>query len=255
MINKLSLRNVMKNNDPIHNELAEISQTVGAVPKVVPYQIPPGYFEALPAKILAKLKSEQVSEIDAELESLSPLLKGISKKMPFSVPPGYFNDLSKSVEDVIAEDITLSTTLAQLKSVNPYRVPEGYFEALPDGLVKQIVGKKTAKIVEINRNRRWLNIAVAALIAGVVASGAFLFLNKPSGGPIVSLTNESIERISDNDIIQYLEQETPSVDYQTASVDMDDEAIKDMFADISDQELQQYIDQYGSSANENTLVN
>ena len=55
-----------------------------------PYEVPTGYFEQLPEKVLSLVKIAGEKEVHAELEGIAPLLNKISKQGPYEIPRGYF---------------------------------------------------------------------------------------------------------------------------------------------------------------------
>lgn len=59
-----------------------------------PYQVPQGYFDNFAASVLQRIKAGEAKSAKEELETLSPLLSGLGKKMPFSTPDNFFEELS-----------------------------------------------------------------------------------------------------------------------------------------------------------------
>jgi hypothetical protein len=76
-------------------ELSLISPYLSSIDKVLPYQLPKGYFEELDPGF-AMVDDEK------EISVLSPLLGSLKKEMPYAVPSGYFENIkspaSKTVE-------------------------------------------------------------------------------------------------------------------------------------------------------------
>ena len=208
------------------------------------YQVPGGYFDALPETILQRIlesakagaefsgpgKIVSGDDAAAELASISPLLSGISKKSPFGVPENYFAELSgklisetKSPEAV--QDVPLSVPVQDVRDSAPVQ----------------------AKVVMGRFSRRILQYAAAAVISGLVITAGFFFLNRQGQDQqLVSAKGleEKTEQASDTDILKYLEDQPLTVsDLQliNSELDINDDAIPDMLADVSDEELQQYV--------------
>ena len=119
----------MNNRETIVNELKELSPVLAQSNPYVPYQVPMGYFEELPEKILGLVHS---------VNNGSPILEK-AKQNPFNVPSGYFENLADSIlERIKAIEIgspkdeiqALSPLLGKLDNKNLYHVPAGYFDEL-----------------------------------------------------------------------------------------------------------------------------
>lgn len=241
----------MQARSTILNELREISPTVAAISPENTYLVPQGYFEGLAATIMARIKADQLSP-EEELETLSPLLKGLGKKLPFEVPQGYFTELSetvvggvKAIDFVKGEVQHISPLLETLRHNNVYEVPAGYFDSLAGNILNKVKGRQPAKVVSMGR--KVMRYAVAAMVAGVMAIGAWWYFSPEKGNQIVA----SVEKISDDsgvseeEMAKYLENETltaaitPAVENE--ELDMDAADVKEMLSDVSDDELQQYL--------------
>ena len=269
MLNKNHLIDVEKIN-PITEELQDLGSMLGKFPSVTPYQapagyfagfpslmyslvaekelpetlkgittayqVPDGYFDSLPQTILQKIRESDsagaelagapgiVSEEDAfaELSTLSPLLSGISKKPPFEVPENYFAELSgKLISGTRSSEV-------------------GIMEA-------QVPAPVQAKVVTGMFSRRVLQYAAAAVISGlVITAGFFLMSRQSQDQQLVSEKGleEKTEQTSDADILNYLADQPLSVsDLQliNSEAEINVDAIPDMLADVSDEELQQYV--------------
>lgn len=223
------------------------------------YQVPAGYFDQLSDTILNKVRALDKGSVTEELEALSPLLSGLNKKLPFSIPEGYFNELpanvtdaAKAIELVNVELENLSPMMNSLKGVNVYEVPSTYFESLPEILVQKAKQQQPAKMVSMTFTRRVMQYAVAAVMTGLIIMGGWKFFNTQE-----SPTELSIASISETEIIQYLESNGDNVEpvlttTTEESIDLSADDMKEMLADISDEELQLYVDQAGGN---NSIIN
>ena len=223
-----------------------------------PYQAPAGYFDNLPATMLNRIKADTVQQADEELEMLSPLLKQIGKKMPFSTPAGYFNELTENamagaqaIAFVNNELENLSPLMASLQRQQVYEVPAGYFEQLPNQVLKAVQQQQPAKVVSMRFTRRIMQYAAAAVVAGVLIVAGWMYLGKSDTGTTVPpVVAAKLEKISDDALENYIENQTvvpaeTAVPAGNAEIDAND--MKEMLADVSDEDLQQYIEKYSTS--------
>lgn len=154
-------------------ELAAISPVLAGMKRQLPFAAPPaGYFDELPAAILARVKasssekslglsegsvgtnaslelqerSETAISPSEELQGLSGVLANMDKKLPFSVPEGYFEGLGSGILDKLRsgldeEGISLP---GNIREKNPYTIPENYFQEFPGKLLDKIKHSETA---------------------------------------------------------------------------------------------------------------
>ncbi len=282
----------MEIRDNILSELREISPLVASISKQVPYTAPPsyfdglamqvmlrigleektgadplltiskeniykapeGYFDELAANILNRIKATETENVQEELELLSPLLGKLEKKNPFTPPAGYFDDLSKTItegvqaiEFVNEELENLSPLMNSLKEKNVYSVPQGYFDNFATETLSKIQ-HPPAKVISIGFGRKILRYAAAAVVVGVMTLGAYKIINPTTEVPFAAVTDKDLESFLDNNTINLAD--TSAV---TAVADINDDDTKDLLADVSDEELQQYLEQHGgTAANANT---
>lgn len=226
----------MKRSVEILNELREISPLLTELENINVFSVPQGYFTNLPQTILSKLNNDRsISFNGIEGDSLT-------------VPEGYFESLSSNIlnkikalqnESASEELKKLSPVLSSLQGTNVFRIPQGYFDELP-GEITQII-KPQAKVISIKfKNTVW-KIAVAAMMAGVIAVSSLWVSQKQIDNkigvalndkdiPAVAVSpsyksedqiNEAIEKLSDDDIIKYLQTTGNAADneFLTASIE------------------------------------
>lgn len=232
-----------------------------------PYSVPAGYFDQLAGNILARVKtSDEALTVQEELSMLSPLLSKFDKKLPFQAPAGYFSDLSDNVVsgvraiDFVNEELeNLSLLMAGLKDKQVYEAPAGYFEALP-GQVMDRVKKMNgpAKVVSIGFGRKLMYYAAVAAVIGIVAMGAWWFTGgKPDGGSInEAVASKEVDKLSTEELQSYLE-EIPvavPVDLLAANTkpEIEESDMSDLLQNVSDEEIQKYLDQNLLSKNTGT---
>lgn len=250
--------------DEVINRLKAIKQT--ALPfldpvQKNPFETPPDYFESLSDHVLNRIHALQASSPKEELEALSPLLVQIDKTPPFAKPGDFFEELPSDVLagvhaiDFVNHELeTLPLILSAINKENIYKVPDSYFNTLPLQILNKI-NQQQNRLISSDFKRRLIRYAMAALIAGVIAVGTWeFFQNKPTAINDNGLTGinkiSDTEKISDDEIVNYLEfnEDTLSENNNSNAVaDFKEEEVKELLADLSDAELQQYLDQHAAS--------
>jgi hypothetical protein len=196
------------------------------------FSVPEGYFESFATGVVQKLKSMVASETaDEELRSFFPHLHPLKGNV-FSVPDGYFESFADTVfqklktpESAEEELRRLSPMLYALKD-NVFSVPAGYFESLAENVTGRLQ-PKPARIVTMKKINSWWKYAAAAIVTGVIAVTSMqIFNSSPGIKGTKSIVTESgfsadvkasfqykteddlkagIAKLSDDDIIKYLE--------------------------------------------------
>ncbi|HEX6428027.1 MAG TPA: hypothetical protein VF008_10095, partial [Niastella sp.] len=224
-----------------------------------PYQVPQGYFEGLADNILQRIKATATDNVSDELEIISPLLSQIDKKMPFSTPAGYFDELgenaiagAQAIDFVNGALENLSPLMNGLRRMYVYEVPAGYFEQLPGEVLKAVKAQQPAKVVSMSFTRRVIRYAAAAVVAGLIITAGWLYLgNKTDSNGLPPKDVAKLDSISDEMLEKYLENQTPtpaetSIAVTASIEEIDANDMKDMLADVSDEDLQQYIEKYST---------
>jgi hypothetical protein len=243
----------MENRSTILNELRELSPVLAQTYLQHPYQAPEGYFEHLPETILNRVQSNDPGE---ELEMLSPLLKQIGKKTPFSMPEGYFSDLSDNAVagaqalDFVQDKLS-SPLLDSLKNKHTYEAPAGYFEQLPQQMLQQV---QPAKVVSMRFTKRIMQYAAAAVVAGVMIMAGWMFFGNnttATNGDLPPVVAANIDKIPDDMLENYIENQSILPAAENAIIasndDFDANDMKDLLADVSDEDLQRYIERYNTA--------
>jgi hypothetical protein len=226
-----------------------------------PYQVPADYFNNLPAIILNRVKTTATGDVKEETDIVSPLLGQIGKKMPFSTPAGYFEELGENAIagaqaiDFVNDALENGSPLTNgLKRMQVYHVPAGYFEQLPGQVLKAIKAQQPAKVISMSFTRRVLRYAAAAVVAGLIVTAGLFYLNNRGtrnvkGGEEVIVASKDLDSISDDNLENYLENQTAAPTGATLAANADEltaSDMKDMLADVSDEDLQQYIEKYST---------
>lgn len=206
----------MNRRKEILEELTDAAPNLAGIENQHPYSVPAGYFDSLSELILLRIKTEHAGSAADELEIVSPLLSGLSKKMPFSTPEGYFDSLQPAIP------------AAPAKTGEP------------------------ARVVKMFQPRRSFRLAAAAVTLGVIALATYFFFQRPAENQYAVKTDAEVQTelktkvnaLSENELANFVESVTVIASYDnnvTGEINEDD--VKLMLADISDQELQKFIDQ------------
>ncbi len=223
--------------------------------KASTFKLPSEYFEELPLAILNRIKSEELASDKDELEILSPLLGQLKKSVPFKLPKGYFDEFPSNIiagvnaiDYVNLELESQAPVMNDLKIKDAYKVPERYFDKLEDELIRTVKHRRKAPVISFNFNKKILRYGIAALVAGIMSIAAWNFYNNKQG---LNAGNEfaDIEKISNDEMINYLETTpvAPGENTATALFTMKEDDVKDILADVPDEELQQYLEQHAVS--------
>lgn len=257
---QLAAQILQKVTTPASNELPAVLANAGNTP----YAIPTGYFEGLADTILNRVKAEQAGSAQEELELLSPLLNKIGKKSPFSMPAGYFEELpenaisgAKAIEFVNEELENLSPLMSSLKDKQVYHAPAGYFENLAGAVLNKVKEQQPAKVIKMGATRRVMRLAVAAVVAGFIGIAGWLYVGSNDKGatgtpPVAAVETPAVPQdISDAELQNYLEGETSALAgtlaVNTVSSDINATDMKDLLADVPDEDLQKYLDQFSNT--------
>src|SRR5436190_4549865 len=246
----------MTQSNNILQKLRELKSLLANISLQNIYSVPTGYFESLPARMLDRIKAMDASNASEELSYLSPELNKISKLMPYAVPTGYFEGLGERIMDLVRESKDYQTAKEELENISPllsglrkqmpYSVPDNYFQTLNPEINK---GAKT-KVVSIT-SRKWYRYAVAAMIAGVIALGGFLFVsNKVNNTAEKKLArleksvDKEIKKTSDEDLKAFIQQFTDAgLNGEEKAFNVPKSEAKDMLKDVPDAELKKFLDE------------
>jgi hypothetical protein len=214
----------MNRRKEIADELKNIAPTLAGIDFQHPYRVPAGYFENLPEQVMLRIRLENASSAKEELEAISPFLSGLSKKMPFSAPEGYFDALTPRIR--VAENAS----------------------------------HEPALVVKMFQPRRTFRMAAAAVAIGIIGIAAWLIMREPATNPYATKTDMEVQEelknkvgeISENELAYYIEgNNNITFTDSTSMVEIGEEDVKLMLADIPDQELEKYLDQHSAKENYN----
>ncbi|MEO7531567.1 MAG: hypothetical protein ABIS69_09150 [Sediminibacterium sp.] len=239
----------MENKQEILQELQDISPLIAGIQAVNPFRVPEEYFAAFPGIVLEKVR----------IESL--LVGGTAGT--YAVPAGYFEGLSTSIlgkiktavfinNEVSAELEEVAALLNTISRQNVYTVPADYFTSVDFATAAKNV-KKEAKVVTLRIARKWMQYAAAAVMAGILVTGAFLYTdNNEDLGKITELPDVSsgLNKVSESDLVTYLDNPEHFVAAPAATSLASEEELVDVKNNIrrvSDEELNQYLKENAES--------
>ena len=239
-------------------DLVKQNVSVSTLPVTsTPFDVPQGYFENFADSMLSKVRALESGSASEEIAALSPLLQKLNRNNLYSVPEGYFEELPENITDgakaieLVNEELeNLSPMMSSLKGKNVYTVPSDYFERLPETILERASTGKSAKVISISFTRKITRYAAAAAVAGLIFLGGWQLLNtKPMSEMGSVASNEKVipSTVSDTEILKYLENdnatETETAVVPATSEELNPDEMKEMLADISDEELQKYAEQ------------
>lgn len=148
-----------------------------------------------------------------------------------------------------------SNILNQLKesSKELYEVPEGYFESFPAQMLEKVKAEPATRVIPFGK--RFFRYAAAAVVAGIITLGAWLWIKKPADPFTASQADKNVlqkvQQISDSEIAAYVENSALTASNEKIAaltdIDVNNEGPSLMLIHISDEELQQYLEEYKGS--------
>lgn len=241
----------MNNRNDILNELKDLNSSLPALNPPYPYTVPDGYFEELAASVLAKINGEQIVSASEELQNISPLLAGFSRKMPYSLPQNYFESANLSF---ITQEEELPVNLASLDRTMPFEIPFSYFETLPQVILSKVT-KPKAKVISISK--RWMRVAVAAMITGMIALSGYLYFNNNNS---ISVDNpqwvaKTLKNVETKELDEFIQMTDVSVAKNIASPQANAAEVKALLQDVSNEELETFLEELPAEDEEIILLN
>jgi hypothetical protein len=231
---------IMENKKEILAELRSISPLIADIQGRNPFVVPEGYFSTLPDALFEKIRLESFLT--------NPSVNA------YEVPAGYFEELPEKVLSTIKSDIAVTAITEELDEVAPflntinrkeiYTVPAGYFAEADFSTAVQTVKNET-KVVRFAR--RGMQYAAAALIAGILVTGAFLYTesNHTNAEKNEYLdVSSGLNTVSEMELVTYLDNPehfvaAPAATSLASETDLVD--VKNNIQRLSDEELTQYL--------------
>jgi hypothetical protein len=221
----------MENRATILKELEGFAPVLAAISSEMPYKTPENYFDNLPDNI--------------SVEAFLAMISGTT----FTISADYFNTFADRVlrkinQQKVSEELQeISPFLAKLSKENVYKIPQHYFNSLQS--LEAVKVENKVKSISTRFVSKWISYAAAAVITGVLITGAYMYTNHKGN---FDLTNE-INKVSDDELQNYLSlsiahpaavanEETTSNINAPETLD-----VKQEMQFVSDEELQEYINE------------
>lgn len=252
----------MKSSKEIFDELNNFSSLLAGIEKKNIFSVPEGYFNLLAIDILKKINTNSF------------------KPDKLTVPEGYFENLSSSVlkkirslnDDPEQELKTLSPMLYSIQNENIFEVPSGYFRNLQNEILDKIITKPETKVVQLKKRDSVWKYAAAAVVTGIIGLSSLTIFNTSRQSPVSKATelsvssstqtasqfkneqeiNTAIAKLSDEEIIKYLESTGTEVDNEVLATSIDENelpATKDYLLD--EKTLDLYLDKIDQKGAQN----
>jgi hypothetical protein len=233
------------------------------------FQVPDGYFDGFATQVLARIKAGSVAE-----EELPPVFSRISRVMPYQVPEGYFEELSPvlavlrdkpayTVPQGYFDELSSVLTVAQDRST--YQVPDGYFAELPKRILETVAAPVTAaKVIpmrhelmhsdggKVLKGHWWKYSSVAAIAACLLLIFSWPQADTKNTGGVMTLdVAQALQKVSDREMQAYLDDQhsilAEPANTSTATLDMNEGEVKSLLGEVSDDDLQQYMEEHGKA--------
>ena len=256
-------------------ELRRLSPMLLALKSNV-FLVPDGYFESFAENIVKRLEPSAVHPENAEeeLRRLSPVLLALKGNV-FTVPDGYFESFAEGIAERLDLQLTnfesaeeelrrLSSILPVLKR-NVFSVPDGYFESFAEDIVER-VKPQPAKIITMKKRNSWWKYAAAAVITGAIAVFSLQIFNTNTGKSVSGLPdyvkasfqykteddlNAGIAKLSDDDIINFLEKNGNVMDNELLTNNTDVSEMPSQADYLTDENtLNTYLDKIDAGIND-----
>jgi len=222
------------------NELQEISPVVAGIGKRTLYFVPQDYFESLAESVLLHVQLSQ--------------LRNTSAATPFFVPEGYFENFADSVlnnirssynENEVYEELsTIAPLLNTINKNNIFSVPDNYFEKVSIPVKHE---RKDGKLISLSNNlRKWVTYAAAASVLFIIAATTYLYVTIHSRNIEKHLSIEQrIAELNEQEILNYLQDDDGITSGNFIPAPTEDPQIQHMLQRVSDEEIKNYLDNYG----------
>lgn len=137
----------MDGKENILEELRPISGLVAEISRETPYGLPDGYFEALPGKVLARIRTGGVMlpERPAPLYSIPEgYFEGFAEKLMNRIKAGQTASSAPASVQTASEELhILSPLLSSIGKKMPFQIPDAYFDSFPAKMTSDLVEKMT----------------------------------------------------------------------------------------------------------------
>jgi hypothetical protein len=239
---------IRRMGEDVAEELARLSVTLSGISREMPYRLPEGYFDGL-SPVLTLLKDSPAFRVpEGYFEELSPVLTVAHDRSTYEVPEGYFAELPERILNRIAEPVASAKVVAmQTGIIEDEIIEERNNEAREGGRVLK---------------GRWWTYSSGA--AAAIAACFLLIFSWPeidTNRASVATAQLGLEKLSDQDLQAYLDDQHAilgesedqhmmpgeSINNSTAALDMNEGEVKSLLTGVSDEDLQQYLEENGKA--------
>ncbi len=253
----------MNKKDHILKELSELDSSLSELSFKKTYSVPDLYFDNLAEHIISRIKETEGTELNSTLQN-------IRNKNIFSTPDGYFDGLEEKIMDVIRMHADYQNANEEINAISPlligipknstYQTPAGYFDKLAENINPGLNKVSQTKVVSLT-SRNWFRLAAAAVVIGFFSVTAIFYLNQNK----INVSNnpdrwisKTINKVSTQDIEAFINAADPgySTEDIVISKPVKTEYVKTLLQDVSDSELQHFLDDVAFDYDEEaTLLN
>jgi hypothetical protein len=223
----------MEKEKNIGLELQETAPLLAKQPKVMPFNVPDGYFNTLSNSILSRCEGAKLCLAEA--------------KIPYNAPKGFFNEFSdllfgqlKALENTDAAPVktelqSIAPTLAGIANTNVYTAPKGYFE----NVQLPAIQKQQAKVVAFRRMPTWLRYA--ALVGSIIIL-VKIFMPFTNSGKVEWVNPQAaLQKISANEIEDYLSDNNATVNFTSMPNGNTNVQNNALLENITEKEISQFL--------------
>ena len=198
---------------------------------------------------------ENRKDILTELKEISPILAG-DLQVPYNLPAGYFETLPQVILARMAQSVPvfhseleeIAPLLNGVSRQNVYSVPSGYFDRAI-GIPEE---SKHAKVISLTPLKRWMQYATAAVVAGILVTGAF-FISSNDESEYKKYSRldvpAELNKVSETELATYLASPDRTI---VAGAGPGDIAAN--IRDVSDEELARYLKENADAETSVTAV-
>ncbi|MBS1604492.1 MAG: hypothetical protein JST42_17645 [Bacteroidetes bacterium] len=194
------------------------------------YTVPENYFAGVADKVLARIKDQAVSTVNATSDKVAD---------PSGMTANRTSDTAMPAIETANPASDTVNTANPVKQDQPARIIS----------LDRSTGSKNGSRQASRFMPSWLKYSVAAAIAGIIITFGWLRLSGPSGHPKQPV--DPLASVSDQDLQTYAEsnndQATTESMNSTATLDINDSDVKSLLGDVPDGDLKQYMEEHGGA--------
>jgi len=227
----------------IVKELEEMGSPLAKLPRVMPFNIPEGYFSSFP---------EMVQSIAHESD---PVLD-LPKTMPYTLPAGYFETFSTNIIDKVTEPVFAKT------AAPAFEVPAGYFEGFAQNMLAtakaadiqaapQVAEVQQPKTIAFRPQWKAMRWAAAAILLLGIGIGSYKMADFNAATPAnpAASAERQLAMLDKKVISSYVKHNIDDFDMELLAETNVLNGVKteNELRGLNKQDIQQYLDELGSN--------